>query len=346
MLLGAGTYGQVVARDGKAVKTFAKLSHLVQEYAALKYVQDCQYVVHSKGVDFTNLELQMELYDCSLRKWIEGGNEVTPKILHDIITGLVELHDRKLAHGDLKPGNILVRKHPLKAVLGDCGFVSIAKYAKVDCTASMYRDPKIIHDTKHDMYSLGIILLEVMSKKGIKQGTNYKELNEIIEQRIAHEGWRKTILSLVQEDREQRPTARRLLYLLYKEELPIWSYTHVKVGKSTSTGRVVISNVSKSHRQEILGLIKNISTNYELNRAKKGYGALITYLEKSHIDPKEYTKYTVTTCFIISAFFSKNRFRLRKLVSNYKDELSTNELYDILQRLLSDNSFLYVLMHP
>jgi hypothetical protein len=39
MILGSGSYGQVIVRDGKAVKKFSKLSHLIQEYMALKYLR-------------------------------------------------------------------------------------------------------------------------------------------------------------------------------------------------------------------------------------------------------------------------------------------------------------------
>ena len=71
--LGQGSYGEVVARNGQAVKKFSKLSHLVQEYVALRYLQDCQYVVRPISIDVDSLELSMELYDCSLRRWLEDN---------------------------------------------------------------------------------------------------------------------------------------------------------------------------------------------------------------------------------------------------------------------------------
>ena len=345
MLLGSGTYGKVVAQDGKAVKTFAKLSHLVQEYAALKYMNGCSYVVQCKGVNFAKLELQMELYDGSLRKWMQDKHEVTTKILHDIIMGLVEVHDRKLAHGDLKPGNILVRKQPLKAVLGDCGFVSIDKYAKVDCTASMYRDPKFMYDAKHDMYSLGIILLEIMSKKGIKEGTNYDELNNISKERIVHDNWRKVILSLVQEDRHRRPTARELLKVLYKEDPPKWNYTPIKVGVTSHRDRVIVNNVTSKMRQEIQSTIKHLTREYDLKRGQKGYGALVSYLEQHNI-VHNYSPHVLVSAFIISALFSKNRFKERKLLTTYGDDINSELLHKLLEQLLSDKTFLNILLHP
>ena len=54
IFLGQGSYGKVMLKDGCAVKKFKKLSHLIQEFTALKYLQDCKYVVHTKSVDSKN----------------------------------------------------------------------------------------------------------------------------------------------------------------------------------------------------------------------------------------------------------------------------------------------------
>ena len=72
MYLGKGTYGYVVKHNNVAKKTFKHLAHIVQEYCALKYLENCEYVVKVKGVDFSKLELDMELYDMSLRDWIKN----------------------------------------------------------------------------------------------------------------------------------------------------------------------------------------------------------------------------------------------------------------------------------
>ena len=169
--LGHGSYGEVFKVDGKAVKSFSKVSHLIQEYVALKYLENCKYIVHTSGLDLQELKLYMVLYDSSLRKWIEDSKkdrdgvlfEEIIKIIHDILLGLIELHDRSLAHGDLKPSNILVRNNPLGAVLGDCGFVSIAKYAKVERTAAIYRDPVIDEDVPSPPYVPGVLLVAASS---------------------------------------------------------------------------------------------------------------------------------------------------------------------------------------
>src|SRR5579872_5242708 len=90
-----------------------KMAHLIQEYMAGVYLSDASHVVRIKSVDFKKLELSMELHDMSLRGWLEKNDnnpcfETRMGILKDIVIGLVELHERGLVHGDLKPGNILV----------------------------------------------------------------------------------------------------------------------------------------------------------------------------------------------------------------------------------------------
>ena len=104
MFLGKGSYGEVTVKNGVAVKKFIKLSHLIQEYMALYYLRDCKHIVRVVDVNFEDLELSMELYDYSLRKYLEDNDKPeVMKILHGILLGLVELHDRGLVHGDIKP---------------------------------------------------------------------------------------------------------------------------------------------------------------------------------------------------------------------------------------------------
>src|SRR3989338_8819126 len=244
MFLGEGSYGQVRCEKGKAVKKFSKLSHLIQEYMALQYLSDCKYVVSPEGVDFPNLELHMELYDCSLRKWLqEHNNKKGPKekdimiVLHDVLQGLIELHDRGLAHGDLKPGNILVKRNPLRAVLGDCGFVSIAKYAKVDRTAAIYRDPVINHDASHDMFSFGICFLEMIGDIKINRQAAYEELHEAVHDKIENRLYRKIIYNLVHPERDRRPDARTVLYRLFHKNPPVWE-RHSPVNADSNLGSV------------------------------------------------------------------------------------------------------------
>ena len=365
VFLGQGTYGEVHVRDGKAIKKFAKLSHLIQEYMALQYLSDCSYVVHTRGANFPNLELHMELYDCSLKKWLEEQREGDGirredimNILRDILRGLVELHDRELAHGDLKPGNVLVRKKPLGAVLGDCGFVSIAKYAKVDRTAAIYRDPVVSYDYTHDMFSFGVCFLEMISDIKINRQASYDELKQVVSDKVQNPGYRKIIYNLLHSDKSRRPTARSLLNRLFDESPKKWirpaimsmasSSSHSRRDESMEPGRSSHAVISLPHgdKQYIRKLMKQTAYQFGVNRAKKGYGALLSYIDNHRIEPPLYRLYTAITLMILSSIFGKSGFRQEEVIQLCDRQYSLSFVFRILDEILSDNVYISILLAP
>ncbi len=387
MLLGKGSYGQVVIKNGRAVKKFSKIQHLIQEYAALKYLDDCEHVVSCEDVDFENLELHMTLYDCGLDSWLEQNRENKTKddikiIIHDILIGLIELHDRGLTHGDLKPGNILVNKNPLRVVLGDCGFVSISKYAKVRRTAPIYRDPVIQNDQSHDLFSLGICMLEIVGNIRIVNQRKYKrmkkyldekleigditeneyrsitinlydQLHEIIDCNINDEQYKSIICDLVQPEKTYRPTARAVLYKLYGKRPTEWirqsiiPKEYLKYGTNRRTTKISIDA-----RNYIKTLIHTTSDVYSINRSKKGYGALLTYLDDLMLlsstkftNKKSYRPYVGCTLLIlVSIFGQSNVFKVDDVIVLCEGQYNVVDLYSILNDMLSNKTFLRLIL--
>ena len=376
--LGRGTYGEVHVRDGKAIKRFSKLSHLIQEYMALKYLDECDYVVHTRGVDFPNLELYMELYDCSLKKWLEERREgegvrreEIMDILRDILRGLVELHDRELAHGDLKPGNVLIRKRSLKAVLGDCGFVSIAKYAKVERTAAIYRDPVVSYDSTHDMFSFGVCFLEMTADIKINRQASYDELKHVVKEKVDNPEYRKILYNLLHSDKSRRPSARSLLYRLFSESPVKWVRPSVIEASSSSSScsrhdastvgvknyrehNHIISHNATSHvvsvlhkdRQYIRRLMKQTAHQFEINRGKKGYGALLSYIDNHRIESSLHRIYTAVTLMILSSIFGKSGFRQEQVMELCENKYSLSFVFRVLDEMLSDNVYVSILLAP
>jgi serine/threonine protein kinase len=172
--LGKGSYG-VVYKDGDyAIKVFNNKSHIIQEYAAGRYLDKCNNVVKVIDADFDKLELKMKLCDYSLRNWIDKYQNTLeydkklPKIIKDILYGINEIHVLGLSHADIKPSNFLVINYPVfKVVAGDLGFVSNFKYAKVERTAPVYRELNVSQTQCSDLYSTGITLLEITRIGGI-----------------------------------------------------------------------------------------------------------------------------------------------------------------------------------
>lgn len=342
MIIGQGSYGEVSVRDGVAVKKFNKLAHLVQEFTALQYLRECPHVVAVKGVDFSRLELHMELFDASLRKWLEETREngkVTHAeimtILKDVLLGLVEMHDRNLAHGDLKPGNILLKRRPLRAVLGDCGFVSLAKYAKVERTAASYRDPIIFHDFQHDMFSFGVCFLELVGEVKINRQASYEELKRVVKDEVQDPRYREIIYSLVHQDRSKRPTSRDLL-----EKLFAVSVMHFRGASSTSP------DPNLADKEMVRQSMKDNAGRYEINRGKRGYIALVAFLAETRVERKYYLLHVAVTLMILSAMFGKSGFTENEVSSVCGKNYSLKKICETLETVLSSDVFLNILLVP
>jgi serine/threonine protein kinase len=346
-VLGKGSYGEVSVRDGLAVKKFAKLSHLIQEYTALQYLSDCKKVVKARGVNFAKLELHMELYDSSLRQWLEDERETRKVslsdlmiIIRDILSGLVEIHDRQLAHGDLKPGNILIRRRPLGAVLGDCGFVSVAKYAKVERTAANYRDPIISHDNSHDMFSMGVCMLELLGDVKISRQATYDELRSVVNQRITDENHRNIISGLIHQDRTKRPSARDLLKQMFSLTPPEWV---CPITTSPKASRILLG-VLPDDREKLKNIMKEKADKYDIKRGKLGYGALLMFLDAYEVDREHYKLHVGVTLMVLSSIFGKSGFTASDALEICDRKYKVDRIYDALAVMLKSDVFLNILL--
>ncbi len=340
-VLGKGAYGEVCLKNGNAVKQFDGLRHLISEYTALKYLSDCKHIVKVENVDFDNLQMEMELYDCNLKTWLSKNKhkdmELKNIIIHDILYGLIELHDRGLCHGDLKPGNILIRNEPLKAVLGDCGFVSISKYTKTNLTTKNYRDPVYEKTSAHDMFSFGICLYELVTNKRIFTKNSYIEYNKIVKKYVKDPFYYEIISSLLDEDKNTRPTSRDVMMKLFDKVPDI--FIQQDINKYDG-------NISKSESESIRDIIKVIGHQNKINRTTQGYVAILNFLNKYDIDPKLYTIYSLITLMILSSIFGKSGFNDEKclaLCCSYK-KISKQIFHDIIYELLFNMDYISILL--
>lgn len=344
--LGEGAYGSVVRQKNMAVKKFKKLSHIIQEHTALFYLNDCQYIVHCKGVDYDKLELNMELYDMSLRKWIVNDvcscTECNHKIIHDILCGLVELQDRGLSHSDLKPGNVLILQEPFKVVLGDCGFVSIAKYSKQQRTAQSHRDIIVQNDDKHDMFSLGVIMLELYYNVRPSVHETYKEYEQIIKRKVKNNIHADLLKKLLNEDRTLRPCAREVLSLLYHESPKKYEMTKINIYD-------IVDDVCKKYGKEKLKsfetLIRNNQKAMNLNRSRTGNNALLIYLHHHHVDSKYIHYYLIAMLITLASLFNSKSANIEHIINLCGMRISKRKLNQVIHEMTNDIEFVNALFY-
>lgn len=340
--LGKGSYGKVIKRDGMAVKQFANLAHVIQEESALNYLKNCQHVVHASNVNYRNCEISMVLYDMSLRQWLSNEcccEACINTILNHVLKGLVELHDRGLSHSDIKPGNILIRKKPLKAVLGDCGFVSIAKYSKQQRTAQSYRDLIVVNDDKHDIYSFGVMFMELIYSIYPSTYHSYKQIQKLIHKYVTDTKHKKLLKSMMHEDRSLRPTPRDILFTLYNESPEHWIAKNIHIHEEK-----VYHAYGKTKILEMEQMIKKISRYFDIRRSRYIYKAFICYLSHHTIEPKYLDCYLAGVIIVFGSNFGNRTPKIQAMIEQCKiTHHSKTKLYQVLYELTNNENFLSVM---
>lgn len=199
-----GTYGVVhKARDKKTgeivalkkVKMGKEEGFPLTALREIKLLGELQhpYVVGLKEVvmdEFDGVYMVMEYIDHELKSYMErmkqpfGLSEVKC-LMYQLLNGLSYLHDNYVIHRDLKTSNLLLNN---KGELKICDFGMSRHYAEPTkpytslVVTLWYRAPELLLGMKHyttaiDMWSVGCIMAELISKKPLFDGS--KELEQI-----------------------------------------------------------------------------------------------------------------------------------------------------------------------
>ena len=176
------------------------------------------------------LFLQMELADCSLKD-IQNNLDYTKKldIFKQIVLGLDEIHSKNIIHRDLKPSNILLINNKVK--IGDFGLSKYIKSDHIDLKeikennttmmgSVLYSSPEQLYgdeyDYRTDIYSLGIILFEMLNRFETEMERNIKitELKKGKVESYLEEKYIRFIKVLIEDDYKKRPDTKKILNML------------------------------------------------------------------------------------------------------------------------------------
>ncbi|XP_007940871.1 eukaryotic translation initiation factor 2-alpha kinase 1 [Orycteropus afer afer] len=200
------------------------------------------------------LHIQMQLCELSLWDWITTRNRrgrestdqatcpyvmvsVATKIFQELVEGVFYIHSMGVMHRDLKPRNIFLHGPDQQVKIGDFGLACTDILQKnTDWTSRsgksvlpthtsrvgtcLYASPEQLegseYDAKSDMYSLGVILLELfqpfgteMERAEVLTGLRTGQIPESLRKRCPVQA--KYIQLLTSENSSQRPSAVQLL---------------------------------------------------------------------------------------------------------------------------------------
>ncbi|XP_043771264.1 eukaryotic translation initiation factor 2-alpha kinase 1 isoform X6 [Cervus elaphus] len=199
------------------------------------------------------LHIQMQLCELSLWDWIaerhgrgrQSAEEsacpyvmasVATKIFQELVEGVFYIHNMGIVHRDLKPRNIFLHGPDQQVKIGDFGLACAdiiqkntdwggADGARTPTHTSrvgtcLYASPEQLegseYDAKSDMYSLGVILLELfqpfgteMERAHVLTGLRTGQIPEALSKRCPVQA--KYIQHLTRKNSAQRPSAIQLL---------------------------------------------------------------------------------------------------------------------------------------
>ncbi|XP_005397956.1 PREDICTED: eukaryotic translation initiation factor 2-alpha kinase 1 isoform X2 [Chinchilla lanigera] len=199
------------------------------------------------------LHIQMQLCELSLWDWITERNQraresvdeaacpyviasVATKIFQELVEGVFYIHNMGIVHRDLKPRNIFLHGPDQQVKIGDFGLACTDIIQKnADWTSRngkgtsthtsrvgtcLYASPEQLegseYDAKSDMYSLGVILLELfqpfgteMERAAVLTGVRTGQIPESLRKRCPVQA--KYIQHLTSRNAAQRPSAHQLL---------------------------------------------------------------------------------------------------------------------------------------
>jgi len=241
--LSKGSFGLVrrIRRKGTddvyALKTMQKLEVIegelidqvereIQWQGQLKHENVLRLYTHFEDADSVYLLLEYcakgELYQ--LLRTRRGRRFTEADAQHyfvQVTRGLQYLHGRKIVHRDLKPENLLV-DHDDVLKIADFGWCADSSVRRTTfCGTPDYLAPEMVeeigHDHRLDIWSLGVLLYEMVVGRPPFQSTNHALLiSKIIAAELRYppfvpQGFRDLVGRLLQKDPEERLPLDRVL---------------------------------------------------------------------------------------------------------------------------------------
>ncbi|XP_076638827.1 eukaryotic translation initiation factor 2-alpha kinase 1 isoform X2 [Colletes latitarsis] len=193
----------------------------------------CSYVPQVNE-QYATLYIQMTLCEKTLQQWLDERIELTSQamiiaVLTQVLCGLDYIHSCGIVHHDIKPSNIFIStSNRLQIQLGDFGLACPLQSENHHSILGthMYAAPEQLQgkcDPKSDIYSLGIVLLELlvhtethMERIEIIQSLKRGQIPTALT--ATYPKWAHIVSQLVQTDPKKRPSTSQLLQNLNEDK--------------------------------------------------------------------------------------------------------------------------------
>ncbi|KAH0952617.1 hypothetical protein HN011_005360 [Eciton burchellii] len=206
-ILGKGTFGIVYfvrrKRDFKLfvikeqylnIMNYSSSKRVLEEIQCLQRLRHPNIVLyHGAWEENDHSYILMEYAThCTLKDLLEKREtplqeEDALYLFSQVTLGVHHIHSNKILHRDLKPENIMLTGSRGDIVkIGDFGLSKNVREEKITCCAGSYyyMAPEMLsvqsHDFKCDIWSMGVILYEMITKRFPFPATNLREITTLI----------------------------------------------------------------------------------------------------------------------------------------------------------------------
>ena len=281
------------------------------------------------SVNYSDECIIMELGDTDLRAW-NNMNQSTSRrciIIRSVIESVYLLHQIGIVHGDLKLDNLVLMSYG-NVKLIDFGFSGPPVWVFTQYTTPIYKDNYDTNDFSSDIYSLGIILIELFTGD---EFVTPPDDDQIIEaSRKISKDYRYFIRSMTGDPRK-RPNITQIMDKFGMEALTLPSLKMVSIKhgnisqheKRWIDNLLRICNVAGPHRIcDFFTLLSLLTGMNDYRSELQFYGLAVIYIYSSYFhNPVNYP----TVISMAPSFYSRAN-RKRKLASK-TDFLINNEQF-------------------
>ena len=176
----------------KHIKCNNNIKYILNEINILKELQNTPFIINllDDYIISNDIYLIMNYYTYDLSKYIKEHiyleESLCQKLFSQLIYALKELYKKNIYHRDLKPSNILIENDNI--LLTDFGFAKYIDYNDFDTKeikhsivgSPLFMSPELYKSNfniKSDIWSLGMILFEMLAGYNFLYSKNIKELS-------------------------------------------------------------------------------------------------------------------------------------------------------------------------
>lgn len=165
--VGTGSYGKVYKSEENVLKISTGSSYKIflRELVILRYlnIRRFKYSPKLNAFDVDKMIIKMDYLPMTFNKYISTNHDTKERALYlmSLCKAVGALHQLGIVHADLKLSNVMLSSNSVSLI--DFGLSGPPNYALCEYTTKAYEDPSKNKGPESDVYSLGIVFLEVLS---------------------------------------------------------------------------------------------------------------------------------------------------------------------------------------